>query len=102
MGSVALRAPARRARQCHWSLKPRPASSADTSRTWASLCNVYEFLMAKLLCPDPANSPSLPVAGFVRHPDKFQRHPVALSDGGVLGAIARVGGGVVGACLERR
>src|ERR1700678_1870850 len=56
MGSVALRAPARRARQCHWSPKPRPASSVDTSRTWASPCNAYVFLTAKSRRPDPVNS----------------------------------------------
>jgi predicted nucleic acid-binding protein len=38
-------------------------------------------------------------SGVVRHSNKLQRHPVALSDGSVLGAISGVCRSVVGTCL---
>src|ERR1700722_20846534 len=48
------------ARQCHWSRKPRPASSVDTSRTWASPCNAYAFVTAKSV-PRPSCTDHNPI-----------------------------------------
>src|SRR3984957_5555788 len=98
MGSVALRAPARRARQCHWSLKPRPASSVDTSRTWASPCNAYEFLTAKSRRPDPVPVRANHVRESAKKDPCLRLTKAAISK--VFPLLLRTGGGCSGGGLR--